>query len=483
MSSTLPTQTATPQGIDIRRLTYADLPQVVAVERRAFPTPWSLAMFVLELSKPGGCCLAALRDGELVGYLICSRFDTVFHVMNVAVDPDLRRQGIGRRLLETLLETIGDPEARYTSRCGPPTWGHPHLRAPGLPVRRATARYYQDNGEDAMIMWRTPATRPARRRPQRRAGESGLSEELRPGGLLHYSPGARSSVHAMSDLVLAIETSCDDTCAAVVTGEGILSNVISSQGSRPLRRRRPRGRARQHLDLLDPVIDDALARAGVSSTTSSWWHRALASSARCSSGCRRPRRSPPRLAAGPSTICRATSPPPSCRASRETMEPLRVPGRQRQAHLPGSSPSATATGAGPDLDDAAGRRSTGARLLGLPYPGGPALERLARDGGPGLRLPHRPGRGGLDSSFSGVKTAALRRARPGEDEAARRRRPGRLLPAGHRRGARRALRAGAGADGPLTVGRRGRQRALRPAWPSSAPTWPCPGGCAPTTPR
>ena len=45
--------------LEIRRLTYADLPQVIAIERRAFPTPWSLAMFVLELSKPSGICLAA----------------------------------------------------------------------------------------------------------------------------------------------------------------------------------------------------------------------------------------------------------------------------------------------------------------------------------------------------------------------------------------------------------------------------------------
>ena len=45
--------------LQIRRLTYADLPQVIAIERRAFPTPWSLAMFVLELSKPSGICLAA----------------------------------------------------------------------------------------------------------------------------------------------------------------------------------------------------------------------------------------------------------------------------------------------------------------------------------------------------------------------------------------------------------------------------------------
>ena len=57
---------------DISRLTYADLPQVIAIERRAFPTPWSLAMFVLELSKPSGICLAARRDGRMCGYIVCS---------------------------------------------------------------------------------------------------------------------------------------------------------------------------------------------------------------------------------------------------------------------------------------------------------------------------------------------------------------------------------------------------------------------------
>ena len=74
-------------AIEVRRLTYADLPEVVAIERRAFTSAWSLAMFVLELSKPSGICLAAVVDGELAGYLICSRYDTVWHIMNVAVDP------------------------------------------------------------------------------------------------------------------------------------------------------------------------------------------------------------------------------------------------------------------------------------------------------------------------------------------------------------------------------------------------------------
>jgi ribosomal-protein-alanine N-acetyltransferase len=145
--------------LDIRRLSYAHLPQIIAIERRAFPTPWSLAMFVLELSKPAGICLAAMQDGRLVGYLVCSRYDTVWHLMNVAVDPDLRRQGIATALLARLFETARGGSDRFTLEVRPSNHAAIELyeregfRAAGL--RR---RYYHDNGEDALIMWRTPAT-------------------------------------------------------------------------------------------------------------------------------------------------------------------------------------------------------------------------------------------------------------------------------------------------------------------------------------
>jgi ribosomal-protein-alanine N-acetyltransferase len=146
-------------SVEVRRLTYADLPQVTAIERRAFPTPWSLAMFVLELSKPSGICLAATDEGQLAGYLVCSRYDTVWHVMNVSVDPDRRRRGIASTLLAELIDRIGDPDAQLTLEVRESNSGAIALyerfgfRSAG--VRR---RYYQDNGEDARIMWRTPAT-------------------------------------------------------------------------------------------------------------------------------------------------------------------------------------------------------------------------------------------------------------------------------------------------------------------------------------
>src|SRR5207248_1303413 len=106
-------QTMTTTPVSIRSLTYSDLPQVIAIERRSFPTPWSLAMFVLELSKPSGVCLAAAQGGKLIGYLVCSRYDRVWHLMNIAVDPASRRHGTARRLLEVMFERAG-ADAQYT---------------------------------------------------------------------------------------------------------------------------------------------------------------------------------------------------------------------------------------------------------------------------------------------------------------------------------------------------------------------------------
>jgi len=158
-------------SVDIRRLVYPDLPQVMAIERRVFPTPWSLAMFVLELSKQSGICLAATElagapaaggaddDQRLLGYLICSRYDTVWHVMNVAVDAEHQRTGIASALLAELYAQVGDDEARFTLEVRRSNdvairlYEREGFRAAGM--RR---RYYQDNGEDALVMWRTPET-------------------------------------------------------------------------------------------------------------------------------------------------------------------------------------------------------------------------------------------------------------------------------------------------------------------------------------
>jgi ribosomal-protein-alanine N-acetyltransferase len=149
----------TDDELTIRRLTYADLPQIVVLERRAFSTPWSLAMFVLELSKSTGVPLAALQGETLVGYLICSRYDTVWHIMNVAVEPALRRRGIATALLLGLIERINDTRARFTLEVRESNTGAIALyERYGFRAAGRRRRYYSDNGEDAVIMWRTPST-------------------------------------------------------------------------------------------------------------------------------------------------------------------------------------------------------------------------------------------------------------------------------------------------------------------------------------
>jgi [ribosomal protein S18]-alanine N-acetyltransferase len=141
--------------LEIRPLSYSDLPDVIAVERRAFPSPWSLAMFVLELSKPTSICIGAVSNGELVGYLFCSRYHTVWHVMNVAVDLDCRRLGVASRLIEHLIGEAGEGE-RYTLEVRVSnTEAIGMYESFGFRSAGVRRRYYHDNNEDALIMWRT----------------------------------------------------------------------------------------------------------------------------------------------------------------------------------------------------------------------------------------------------------------------------------------------------------------------------------------
>ena len=185
-----------------------------------------------------------------------------------------------------------------------------------------------------------------------------------------------------------IETSCDDTCAAVVTRAGeIRANVVSSQGIHDrFGGVVPEWASRHHLELVNAVVDDALGRAGatlddaelIAVTQGRGW------SARCWSALRRRRVWPPRAGCRwpPSTTCRAMSP----RTSSATRSSRRSSACWRAAATRCWRASPTTHGyetLGQTLDDAAGEAfDKGARLLGLGYPGGPALSKLAPDGDP-----------------------------------------------------------------------------------------------------
>jgi ribosomal-protein-alanine N-acetyltransferase len=152
---------------EIRTLGPADLGAIERIERRSYPTPWSRSMFASELAKPSSLCLGAFEPGTgtLIGYLIISRYVDAWHVMNIAVAPDHRRQGIASLLLNRLFElTAGRSRRGYTLEVRVSNAGAIKLYEElGFRARGVRRGYYTDNREDALIMWKDPVSEPAAR--------------------------------------------------------------------------------------------------------------------------------------------------------------------------------------------------------------------------------------------------------------------------------------------------------------------------------
>ena len=143
-------------ALEIRLLDLSALNAIERIERRAYPTPWSRAMFASELAKPTSISLGAFEGEHLVGYAVNSRYVDAWHVMNVAVDPDHQGRGIARQLLERLFEVTADDQRRgYTLEVRVSNATAIHLyEQVGFEQRGLRRGYYADNREDALIMWR-----------------------------------------------------------------------------------------------------------------------------------------------------------------------------------------------------------------------------------------------------------------------------------------------------------------------------------------
>ncbi|NIR35474.1 MAG: tRNA (adenosine(37)-N6)-threonylcarbamoyltransferase complex transferase subunit TsaD [Actinobacteria bacterium] len=232
----------------------------------------------------------------------------------------------------------------------------------------------------------------------------------------------------MGEVVLGIETSCDETAAAVVaTGSEVRSSIVSSQIELHARFGGvvPEVASRAHVELLLPVIDDALTEAGVDATGID----AVAATH------------------GPGLVGALLVGVSSAKALALAWDVPFVAVNHLEAHLYASfleEPDlemplivVLVSGGhtmliemhdhlhyrvlGATLDDAAGEAfDKVARFLGLGYPGGPVIDRLSRDGDPdAIAFPRAMRNEGWDFSFSGVKTAVVNHVRnnPGVDVA------------------------------------------------------------------
>jgi len=217
------------------------------------------------------------------------------------------------------------------------------------------------------------------------------------------------------ELVLGVETSCDETAAGIVSGDGrLLANVVASQAELHARYGGvvPEVASRRHLELVAPVVTEALAQAdadlgdldavavtrgpgligallvGISAAKALAWARRL------------PLVPVDHLHGHVASLYLEPDPlePPFLALLASGGHTLLLEVRDRSGYEI----------IGTTLDDAAGEAfDKGARLLGLGYPGGAAIDRLARAGDPeafSFPVAHVPG---LDFSFSGLKTALL----------------------------------------------------------------------------
>jgi N6-L-threonylcarbamoyladenine synthase len=363
------------------------------IEIVSFPDPWSPAMFVGELSRSDRIWRAAeTAEGVFLGYGGVMIVGDEAHLMSLAVAPSERRRGVARILYDDLavraartgarritLEVRDDNDAALA-----------FYRAAGLSVEGVRPRYYRE-GQDALIMW----------------GDLPTVERTLP------VPG--------SEVVLAIETSCDETAAAVMRGgTDVLSSVVASQVDFHARFGGvvPEIASRKHTEAIVGVVTEALARAGttlahidaIAVTQGPGLIGALVVGLAYAKG-----------------LAFATGLPlvgvnhleghifANLLADPDLEPPLIAllvsGGHTSLVYVPEWGVYETL---GETLDDAAGEAfDKVAKVLGLGYPGGPVLSRLAVEGDPtAIDFPRAMMRSGdYRFSLSGLKTAVINHIR------------------------------------------------------------------------
>jgi len=140
--------------VRIGRARRRDIPHIVEIERRSFPTPWSEWAFRRELKSKNAHFLVAKIGREVVGYLDIWIVLDEAHITNIAVAPEHRRKGIGERLMRYALEMAKSKGVRKVTL---------EVRENNIPAQNLYRKfgfrplgiregYYTDTGEDALVM-------------------------------------------------------------------------------------------------------------------------------------------------------------------------------------------------------------------------------------------------------------------------------------------------------------------------------------------
>jgi N6-L-threonylcarbamoyladenine synthase len=378
--------------------TEKDLAGIMAIEHECFLNDaWSEEVMDSELVASHTFYIVALDDEKVIGYAGLSKLpgSTQADIQTIATKPNYRGKGIGRSLLTTLVnkaKELGATEIFLEVRADN-TVAQKLYKVFGFKKIGVRKNYYQPDNVDAFVM------------------QTAIN---------HHEP-----------IVLGIESSCDETGIGIVIGNQLLANVISSSMDKHaiFGGVVPEVAARAHLEALTPVLDEALEKANISLDDID----AIA----VTNG--------PGLAgalmvgiSAAKALSVATGKPiyavnhlvghvaADILANGEVATPtiaLLVSGGHTSLLLVRDLLGGVEL-LGETIDDAAGEAfDKVARVLGLPYPGGPQIDRVAKEGNPnairfprGLTLPKDMAEHRYDFSFSGLKTAVARHVEVLEDK-------------------------------------------------------------------
>lgn len=152
-----PRKVVVPQPV-IRRARPGDVTEILSIEARSSPVPWSRQLFAKELQRAEGATLVATDGPSVIGFIAVAGQGDSWHVLNLTVSPDHRRRGIGGLLVDAAVSALDRrPYDRYTLEVRVSNDAAIRLyRSRGFVDSGVRPRYYSDNQEDALIMWREP---------------------------------------------------------------------------------------------------------------------------------------------------------------------------------------------------------------------------------------------------------------------------------------------------------------------------------------
>jgi ribosomal-protein-alanine N-acetyltransferase len=156
MRRSLGTSVDEPVELEITRMRRRHLKGVMAIERQVYPRPWSSNLFLSEMSElRNRTYLVARINREVVGYGGIMCYGDEAHVTTIAVDPDQHRRKIGTRMLFELVQEAIRMGARAISlEVRVSNWGAQRLYSRfGFRPVGIRKNYYQETGEDAVVMW------------------------------------------------------------------------------------------------------------------------------------------------------------------------------------------------------------------------------------------------------------------------------------------------------------------------------------------